>query len=245
MPTSLAHAQVADVRTRKAEPGDVDDLIELEQRVFATDRLSRRSLRRFLTSPSAEVIVAEQDGVLAGTAIVLFRPRSLAARLYSIAVAPQMGGRGVAPTLLAAAEAAALARGCRAIRLEVHETNHAAISRYRKSGYREFGRHGRYYEDGGDALRFEKRLVPNITALKAAPPYFHQTTEFTCGPACMMMALAWAGSWAGRKFKPAPAFEFQLWREATTIFTGSGPGGCEPYGMAVTLRRHGLVPEVY
>jgi Peptidase_C39 like family len=46
----------------------------------------------------------------------------------------------------------------------------------------------RYYEDGGDALRFEKRLVPNLRALALAPPYFHQTTQFTCGPACIMMA---------------------------------------------------------
>ena len=69
-----------------------------------------------------------------------------------------MSGRGVGPMLLAAAEEAALARDCRSIRLEVHETNHAAIARYRKSGYREFGRLRRYYEDGGDALRFEKRL---------------------------------------------------------------------------------------
>jgi ribosomal protein S18 acetylase RimI-like enzyme len=253
MPSNLAHAPVADIRARKAEPGDVDALTELEQRVFATDRLSRRSLRRFLTSPSAEVIVAEQGAQLCGTAIVLFRPRSVVARLYSIAVAPPMGGRGVAPMLLEAAEAAALARGCRAIRLEVHETNHAAISRYHKSGYREFGRVRRYYEDGGDALRFEKRLVPNIAALKAAPPYFHQTTEFTCGPACMMMALAWAdsradsraASRANRKLQPAPAFEFELWREATTIYGGSGPGGCEPYGMALALKRRGLAPEVY
>jgi ribosomal protein S18 acetylase RimI-like enzyme len=245
MPSNLARAPVPDVYTRKAEPGDVDALTELEQRVFATDRLSRRSLRRFLTSPSAEVIVAEQGHQLAGTAIVLFRPRSAVARLYSIAVAPPMGGRGVAPLLLEAAEGAALARGCRAIRLEVHQTNHAAISRYRKSGYREFGRVSRYYEDGGDALRFEKRLVPNIAALESAPPYFHQTTEFTCGPACMTMALAWAASRANRKLRPAPAFEFELWREATTIFTGSGPGGCEPYGMAVALKRRGLAPEVY
>ena len=84
-------------------------------------------------------------------------------------------------------------------------------------------------------------LCPVAAALRAAPPYFHQTTEFTCGPACIMMALAWADRW----FKPAPAFEFQLWREATTIFTGSGPGGCEPYGMAVALRRHGLRPEIH
>ncbi len=241
MSSDLAHAMLPRLRVRKAERGDIDTLTELEHRVFATDRLSRRSLQRFLTSPTAEVIVAEEGARLAGTAIVLFRPRALVARLYSIAVAPDMGGRGAAPMLLDAAEAAALTRGCRAIRLEVHVTNHAAISRYRKSGYREFGRHRRYYEDGGDALRFEKRLAPNPPALQASPPYFYQTSEFTCGPACIMMALAWAD----RQFAPAPAFEFQLWREATTIFMSSGPGGCDPYGMAVALKRHGLEPELY
>lgn len=240
MSSILAHAPVPDMRVRKAERGDVDALAALEHRVFATDRLSRRSLQRFLTSPSADMLVAEHDGGLAGNAIVLFRPRSVIARLYSIAVAPALSGRGVGAMLLAAAEAAALARGCRAIRLEVHVTNQAAISRYRKSGYREFGRIRRYYEDGGDALRFEKRL--DLPVLKAAPPYIHQTTEFTCGPACMMMALAWAD----RTRKPAPAaLEFQLWREATSIFANSGPGGCDPYGVAVTLKRRGLLPQVH
>jgi ribosomal protein S18 acetylase RimI-like enzyme len=241
MPSRLAHVPVADVRVRNAERADLDALIALEQRVFAADRLSRGSLRRFLTSPTAEVIVAEHGDRLAGTAIVLFRSRSLIARLYSLAVAPHMGGRGVAPMLLAAAEATAAARGCRAMRLEAHVSNHAAISRYRKSGYGECGRMRRYYEDGGDALRFQKRLVPTLPALAAAPPYFHQSTEFTCGPACIMMALGWAD----RSFKPAADVEFQLWREATTIFMTSGPGGCEPYGMAVALKRHGLEPEVY
>ncbi len=242
MPSNLAHAPEPHARVRKAERGDLDALMELEHRVFATDRLSRRSLRHFLKSPTADVIVAEAgDGRLAGTAIVLFRPRSRVARLYSIAVAPHMGGRGVAAMLLDAAEAAALAHDCRSIRLEVHETNHAAISRYRKSGYHQFGRQARYYEDGGDALRFEKRLTPRLPGLTAPPAYFHQTTEFTCGPACLMMAMAWAD----RSFKPTPAFEFQLWREATTIFMSSGPGGCDPYGLAVTLKRHGLQPEVY
>ena len=160
MPSRGAHAARPQLRVRKAERGDLDALMELEHRVFATDRLSRRSLRRFLQSPTAAVWVAQEepDGRLAGTAIVLFRPRSSTARLYSIAVAPHMGGRGLGALLLAAAEEAALERDCRAIRLEVHETNHAAISRYRKSGYREFGRHVCYYEDGGDALRFEKPI---------------------------------------------------------------------------------------
>ncbi len=228
------------LHVRKAEPRDLAALEALEHRVFATDRLSRRSLAHFLRAPTAEVLVAEQDGEFAGTAIVLFRPHSAVARLYSIAVAPHMGGRGVGTQLLARAEASALARGSGALRLEVHQSNAAAIARYRKSGYHEFGRHKGYYEDGGDALRFEKRLIPVVSPRKA-PPYFHQTTEFTCGPACIMMALAWAD----RSFRPAAAFEFELWREATTIFLASGLGGCEVYGLAVALERHGLKPEIF
>jgi len=241
MRTSLAHQSAPAVRLREAKAADLDALDALEHRVFATDHLSRRSLRHFLRSPTAVVLVAEHEGDLAGTAIVLFRPRSAVARLYSIAVAPHKGGRGIGPMLLAAAEAVAVERGCGAIRLEVHETNAKAIARYRKSGYREFGRHAGYYEDGGDALRFEKPLAPAPATRKSVPPYFHQTTEFTCGPACIMMALAWAD----RSFKPGPVFEFQLWREATTIFLSSGLGGCEVYGLAVTLKRRGLEPEIH
>jgi ribosomal protein S18 acetylase RimI-like enzyme len=238
---SLAHAPAADIRVRKAGRGDLEALLELEQRVFAIDRLSRRSLRRFLVTPTAEVLVAEEAGRVVGTAIVLLRPRSTIARLYSIAVAPQLSGRGLGKLLLAAAEKAAVGRNCGRMRLEVHHTNAAAIARYRKSGYREFGRHHGYYEDGGDALRFEKRLVPDPAALASAPRYFHQTTDFTCGPACMLMALAWAD----RKFAPGPTLELQLWREATTIVMGAGPGGCDPYGIAVALRRRGLRPEIH
>jgi ribosomal protein S18 acetylase RimI-like enzyme len=241
MHTSTVHQDSPTVRLRGATLADLPALDFLEQRVFATDRLTRRSLKRLLGSPTARVIVAEHDGELAGTAIVLFRLRSAVARLYSIAVAPHKGGRGIGPMLLEAAEAAAVERGCGVIRLEVHHNNAAAISRYRKSGYREFGRLTRYYEDGGDALRFEKPLAPAKAALRAVPPYFHQTTEFTCGPACIMMALGWAH----RSFKPGPAFEFQLWRDATTIFMASGHGGCEVYGLAVTLKRRGLEPEIY
>ena len=125
-----------------------------------SDRLSRRSLRHFLRSPTAEVVLAQEpSGQLAGMVIVLFRPRSTLARLYSIAAAPHMSGRGIGSMLITAAEEAARARAATAMRLEVHEANHAAISRYRKSGYREFGRHAGYYEDGGDALRFEKPLA--------------------------------------------------------------------------------------
>jgi len=141
---------------------DLGTLVASEQAVFTTDILSRRSFRRFLASPHASLIVAEEGGKFAGYVLVLYPPRSKLARLYSIAVAPHIGGRGVGPQLLAAAEAMARRRGRRAMRLEVHEHNTRAIARYEKSGYRLFGRHRNYYDDHGDALRFEKPLDSSI-----------------------------------------------------------------------------------
>jgi ribosomal protein S18 acetylase RimI-like enzyme len=164
MRTAALKASTSDLRIR---PGDADDLaalLDLEQRVFATDRMSRRSLRHFLTSPTACSVVAERDGATAGYALILFRPNSMIARLYSIAVAPDCMGRGIGPALLAAAEEAARAHSCGYLRLEVHEKNRRAIELYRKCGYHEFGRHCQYYRDKGHALRFQKALSLHTSA---------------------------------------------------------------------------------
>ena len=50
-------------------------------------------------------------------------------------------------------------RGIGLMRLEVQPANRAAIARYKKSGYRHTGRLPGYYNDGSDALRYEKNLV--------------------------------------------------------------------------------------
>jgi [ribosomal protein S18]-alanine N-acetyltransferase len=157
-PAPAQHA--SDIRIRLATPADVDDLVRIEERTFHTDRIPRRGFRRFLASPSSALMVARHAGTTAGYALVLFRSNSEVARLYSIAVAPEAGRRGIGVALLAAAEAATRARKCTILRLEVHEKNAAAISRYRKAGYAPFGRHLAYYADRGHALRFEKRLTP-------------------------------------------------------------------------------------
>ena len=237
----MPHAQHAPVRIRAADRADLDQLVALEHLAFPADRMSRRSFSRFLTNPHADLLVAERNGAVDGYALVLFREDSDIARLYSIAVAPHAAGRGLGGMLLSAAEDAAAARGRLALRLEVHEKNATAIRRYQRSGYRHFGHHQHYYEDRGHALRFEKRIAAKLRGQTAPPPYFHQTTEFTCGPACVMMALAWAN----RSWRPDQALEFQLWREATTIFMSSGPGGCDPYGLALALRRRGLDAEIH
>ena len=148
------------VAVRRSRPTDLDQLSDLENQVFSVNRMSRRSLRWLLASPSAEVLVAEAQADFAGAAVVLFRANSTIARLYSLAVAPRLTGRGIGSALITAVEKAARSRKCRFVRLEVHEKNHGAIVCYRKAGYEQFDRHHEYYEDKGHALRFEKPLAP-------------------------------------------------------------------------------------
>ncbi len=227
-------------RIRPASPADIDALDLIEKAVFSTDRISRRSFRALIARPTAETLVAEIDGALSGYAMILFRTGTGMARLYSLAVHPDFTGRGLGKALLAAAETAAMAHERILLRLEVRENNAAAISLYKTAGYRRIGRHVDYYEDGMAALRFEKLLRgPDIP--KPLTPFFEQTADFTCGAACLVMTLA--------RFRSpdflTPRWEIRLWREATTVFMLAGPGGCEPFGLAVVAASHGLSPEIW
>jgi [ribosomal protein S18]-alanine N-acetyltransferase len=148
------------VSVRRSRPTDLDQLSDLENQVFSVNRMSRRSLRWLVASPSADVLIAEARAEFAGAAVVLFRANSKIARLYSLAVVPRLTGRGIGSALMVAVEKAARSRKCRFVRLEVHEKNHGAILCYRKAGYQQFDRHHEYYEDKGHALRFEKWIAP-------------------------------------------------------------------------------------
>lgn len=146
------------IRVRRAVADDLAALVELENTAFAIERMSPRQLRRHLESLSAEIVVAVSGRHVAGAAVLFFRHASNVARLYSIAVAPGERGRGVGQLLLAAAEQAARRRKCRLLRLEVRLDNAAARHLYEKQGYHPFATRSGYYEDGHDALRYEKKL---------------------------------------------------------------------------------------
>jgi [ribosomal protein S18]-alanine N-acetyltransferase len=143
---------------RPATAADLPAIEAIENAVFDGDRLSRRSLRYFLASDTALVLaLALQDHVL-GYSLVAFRKGSKRARLYSLALDPAEHGRGLGRFLLRSSENAARAHGAAFMRLEVRTDNAGAIALYEKNGYRLFGRIEDFYEDGADALRFEKAL---------------------------------------------------------------------------------------
>src|SRR3546814_15078070 len=86
----------------------------------------------------------------------------------------------------------------------------------------------------------EKLLVPHLDRAQSPVPYYAQTLEFTCGPACLMMSFKALdqGSEVGR------LEETRLWREATTVFMTGGVGGCGALGLALAAHRRGFDVEV-
>ena len=143
---------------RDARPDDLPALLALEAQ-FPGDRLSARQFRHHLRNPSAALRVLVAGGGLAGYTLVLVRRGTRQARLYSIAVDAAQRGRGHGETLLRDAEKIARRAGRAALRLEVRADNRAALSLYEKAGYRRFGVHPGYYDDGADAVRLEKALA--------------------------------------------------------------------------------------
>jgi len=226
---------------RPARLDDIPALSVLENACFNIDRLSERSFRHLLTRGHASLLVYASGDRLLGYSLTLFHQSTSMARLYSLAVAPDCRGKGIAGLLMAASEKDALAHGVVSMRLEVHVNNSGAIALYAKRGYREFALVEDYYEDHAAAVRMEKPLAPNLAPNKSHVPYYAQTLEFTCGPASLMMALKALAP----KTTLDRRMELRIWREATSIFMTSGHGGCSPYGLALSAFHRGLHAELF
>ncbi len=73
-------------------------------------------------------------------------------------------------------------------------------------------------------------------------PYYNQTTDFTCGPSSLLMAMKALDP----KSDVSRTHELLLWREANTIFMGSdGHGGCGATGLALAAHLRGFAVEVW
>ncbi|NKI17060.1 GNAT family N-acetyltransferase [Spongiibacter sp. KMU-166] len=230
-----------DIRLAKA--ADLPALVALEERCFEGDRLSARSIKGFIREGAHLLVVLTCDERIVAYSLLLFRRGTLLSRLYSLALHADFRGRGLAQRLMADAEKRARARGCLFLRLEVRSDNPGAIRLYEKLGYTHFDVVEDYYEDGCSALRMEKPLLPahDASLVAQAPDYYRQTTEFTCGPAALLMAM--------HRQRPELAMnrreELQLWREATTIYMCSGHGGCSPHGLALAALRRQFRVQLY
>lgn len=142
---------------------DFDALYAIEQLCFQPPfRFGRGYMRYLVGAPNAATWIAEEDGRMAGFAIVDWyqEEAGLIAYLQTIEVTPAQRGRGVGRELLGRAEASARAAGAVSIWLHVDEQNSLAVRVYEAHGYSCEGRQQDYYAEGRAALIYLKPLVP-------------------------------------------------------------------------------------
>jgi ribosomal protein S18 acetylase RimI-like enzyme len=222
---------------RLATEHDLAALVRLEELAFETDRFSKDQIDYFLTESRATNLILESDGAVAGAACILWRKTRQVARIYNIAIDPAYQGKGLGEKLLKECELEAAYRGCKRMSLEVRADNDNAIRFYQNRGFVIIRSMTDYYADGTTGHKMSKNLDLEVpTKLKRNVPYYHQTLDFTCGPACLMMALKYFSP----ELELTRVTEMTLWKEATLIFMASGFGGTDGYGLAHSALTRGL-----
>ncbi len=228
---------------RDAEKNDANPLYDLELECFATDRLSLRRFKHWIKAENRVLVVAVSHQDILAYGLALLQRGTRLARLYSIAVSPRARGLGLSKRLLQDIEQKASDQGRIFMRLEVARDNKAAIALYEGLGYQVFGSYEDYYDNHQNALRMQKRIrYLSAQSVNHPIPWYQQSTDFSCGPASLMMAMA---SFDNEQFPFSQELELDIWREATTIFMTSGHGGCHPVGLGLAAHRRGFNTQVY
>jgi len=151
-------------KIRPALPGDLDRIWEIERASFGREAYDRKLFAYYLDKCGGLFLVAarrpardgraEPRGKLCGYLIACLRGGRLAgsAELVSVAIEPEVRGRGAASALLESALRRLARRGAERLNLVVRATNQPARAFYEKYGFRRLRTVPGYYEDGGDGI---------------------------------------------------------------------------------------------
>ena len=145
---------------RKAEPGDVNALAELDQRCFASPWSRQSFEEEVVKNPLALYLVAEGDhGELLGYAGVWMIAGE--GHITNVAASPEHRRCGIARGILTQLfEICETRHGIEAFTLEVRPSNAPALALYQSFGFEAAGRRKGYYEDNvEDALIMWRQVV--------------------------------------------------------------------------------------
>jgi ribosomal protein S18 acetylase RimI-like enzyme len=146
---------------RPYKPEDFTALYAIEERCFQPPlSFSRRTMRQLVNSTHAATWIAEEDGRMAGFAIVQWAEEAgrIIAYIQTIEVAPEQIRHGIGGELLRRIEGSVRLAGAQAIWLHVDAANAGAIHLYEANGYCSEGREENYYARDRAALVYAKSL---------------------------------------------------------------------------------------
>jgi len=148
---------------RLYKPEDFESLYAVEQACFEPPfRFSRGVMRALVRSDQAATWIAEEDGTMAGFAIVEWADEAglKVAYIPTIEVVPAKRRAGTGRELLRLLEESARQAGSGMIWLHVDEENTSAIQLYESRGYHREGRQRDFYPRGRAAFVYAKPLPP-------------------------------------------------------------------------------------
>src|SRR5262249_44235335 len=147
------------VTLRSFDPRDFAALHRLDKACFPPGiSYSKTTLRYFLTLPSADCVIAEDDGRIVG--FIVSEENPPLAHIITLDVAEKERRRGAGTALLQQLETNLAARGVRSILLETATDNDAAVAFWKGHGYRIEATLKRYYLGRIDAYEMRKILAP-------------------------------------------------------------------------------------
>ena len=124
---------------------DLDQVMELEKKLFGAAAWSREGFFTYLTKPDAMFLVVEEKGRILGYCGVLMVLGE--GDITNVAVSPERQREGIGAFLVGSMIKLAAEQDCPVLHLEVRESNAVARRLYKRLGFQEDGLRKNYYTD--------------------------------------------------------------------------------------------------
>lgn len=154
------------VNVKKADVGDLEGLLRIEERCFGSEKFSPETVRAFLERDDAFIVAAEEGGSLVGSAMCLVSFERREGRIASVAVIEDMRRKGVGSLLIRECERVFDFMGTEEYSLEVETVNEPAISMYLSHGYHVIGEIEDFYGIGRHAYFMVKKRHRKTVTVK-------------------------------------------------------------------------------
>jgi ribosomal-protein-alanine N-acetyltransferase len=140
---------------RQFEPGDLLDVIEIEERVYGSGAYRPLFLRQLYDLFPTLIWVAEADGRIVGHLCGAIAEDRETGWVVNAGVLARYRRQGIGRALLERGVASLVTAGATRVKITADESNAPAIRLYEDLDFQEIGLGVDYYGDGRDRLIFE------------------------------------------------------------------------------------------